>query len=233
MGKRRNPEEMVTELIRHGMRREGCDARQITNALKLWKSFYPKIVKNLQQPALWAAAVELAMVRLELEDEGMHSRIARKYGVKLRELKVKCDEIWRQLKIKPFDPRFCSLPQILADMIMADEDLDETDLFAAGKEKKSESTKDEHPVSFDLPPPALDEFVKVLIANPSKTYEECDHIADLALDWYEEHGLQSTQKLLTHVINHFGSTSEDTIHIDITADSLVALGEALQEGQQL
>src|SRR5690349_11396013 len=123
MAKRSNPQDAVIELIRRGMNREGYDARQITNALKLWKTFYPKIAKNLQDPALWAAAVELAVARLELEDEEIKTRIARKYGVQMRELKDKCDEIWRQLKIKPFDPRFCSMPQILADMIVGDEDL--------------------------------------------------------------------------------------------------------------
>jgi tetratricopeptide (TPR) repeat protein len=229
MAKRSNPQETVTELIRHGMRREGCDSRQITNDLKLWKSFCPKIAKNLQQPALWAAAVELAVARLELEDEEVHSRIARKYGVKLRELKAKCDEIWRQLKIKPFDPRFCSLPQILADMIMADEDLENTDLLPSSKEKKPKTPKTESPGSSDLLPCALDEFVNALLTDPEKAYEECDHIADLALDWHEEHGLQSTQKLLSRLINHFGSKTEDELNVDITADSLVALGEVMQE----
>jgi tetratricopeptide (TPR) repeat protein len=228
MAKPNSPHEQVTELIRRGMRKEGCDPRQITNALKLWRSFAPKIAENLDQPALWAAAVELAVARLELEDEAANSRIARKYGVKHRDMKARCDEIWRQLKIKPFDVRFCTMPQILADMIMGDEELMQEMQSLAEKAKKSKQPKEPAPASSDLPPPQLDDFVSELIANPEDVYEDCDHIADLALDWYEEHGLQSTQKLLSRVINHFGSQSDDGVNVDITADALVALGEVLQ-----
>lgn len=230
MAKRSDPLELVTELIRRGMDREGCDARQIRNALKLWKTVYPKIAKNLQQPALWAAAVELAVARLELDGEERHSRIARKYGVKPREVKDKCDEIWRELKIKPFDPRFCSMPQILADMIMGDEDLQkQVEKFVAQEKKEKHPKSPQPPPSYDLPPPQLDDFVEDLIADPEHSYRESDHIADLALDWRAEHGLESTQKLLVRLINHFGVSTEDDLNIDITADALVALGEVLQE----
>jgi len=230
MAKSNNPLEQVTELIRRGMRKEGRDAREITNALKLWKSFCPKIAENLDNPALWAAAVELAVARLELEDENAKSRIARKYGVTLRDVKARCDQIWRQLKIKPFDPRFCSMPQILADMIMEDEDLREQLELLSEKTKKTKHPKPEPSAEHaELPPPQLDDFVSALIAHGGEVYEQTDHIADLALDWYEQHGLQSTQKLLGRVINHFGARAEDDINIDITADALVALGEILQE----
>ena len=230
MAKRSDPLQAVTELIRRGMDREGYDSRQIRNALKLWKTLYPKIAKNIQQPALWAAAVELAVARLELEEEERHTRIARKYGVKSREVKDKCDEIWRELNIQPFDPRFCSMPQILADMIMGDEDLQKQVEKYVAQEKKSKKPKTPPPPpSHDLPPPQLDDFIEELISDPEHAYRETDHIADLALDWRSEHGVESTQKLLVRLINHFGTSPDDDINIDITADALVALGEVLQE----
>lgn len=215
------------------MNKEGWDPRQISNALKLWKSLYPKIAKSFHRPELWAAAVELAVARLELEGENAHSRIARKYGVEPGEAEAKCDEIWQRLKIQPFDPRFCSLPQILGDMIVEDEALQKQLALLSQKIKAPKEPKEPQPhPAEDLPPPSLDEYVEKLIARPRQTYSENDHLADLALDWYEEHGLQSTQKLLQRLINHFGMLSSDELNVNITADALVALGEVLQEEKQ-
>lgn len=227
MSKHENHEETVVALIRRSMRQAGYGSRQVSNALKLWKSLYPKITDNFHKPELWAAAVELAVARLELEDEEINTRIARKYGVKLREVKAKCDEIWQRLKIQPFDPRFCSLPQILADMIVEEETHSTP---APSKPKKAKKPKPAHPEPpGDLPPMPLEEFVRALIEDPESVYRSHDHVADVALDWHEEHGFASAQKLLGRLINHFGSMPDDGINVDITADALVAMGECLQQ----
>jgi hypothetical protein len=84
------------------------DARQITNARRMWRDLRRTLDAPEAAPGTWAAAVEYAIVRIDFVEGISQAAIARRYGVSARQVASSFARIQDTLDLLPFDTRYAT-----------------------------------------------------------------------------------------------------------------------------
>jgi tetratricopeptide (TPR) repeat protein len=101
------PTDAVLALIENSMLNAGEPAHRLARARALWGDFCGRRAVRSTKPAVYAAAVEYALAKLD-GSSVTQARLARRYGVAARSIGVRYDEIRNVLALEPGDPRYLS-----------------------------------------------------------------------------------------------------------------------------
>lgn len=100
------PTDAVLALIENSMLNAGETAQQLARARALWADFCSRRAVRSTKPAVYAAAVEYALAKLDGSGNVTQARLARRYGVAARSIGARYDEIRNVLALEPGDPRY-------------------------------------------------------------------------------------------------------------------------------
>ncbi len=98
--------EQVLRLLQDRMPAAGFSAIHIERAQALWSDFCGGRRVRVTKPAVYAAAVEYAIAKLECVAHVTQAELARRYGVAPRSISTRYDEIRSALALVPGDPRY-------------------------------------------------------------------------------------------------------------------------------
>lgn len=95
----------VPRLLQARMPEAGFSSTHIARALGLWAAFSVGRSVRSNKPAVYAAAVEYAVVKLDRSVHVTQVEIGRRYGVAPRSIALRCDEICSALSLSPEDSK--------------------------------------------------------------------------------------------------------------------------------
>lgn len=100
------PTDAVLALIENSLLGAGESSQRLARARALWSDFCGRRAVRSTKPAVYAAAVEYALAKLEGSADVTQARLARRYGVAARSIGARYDEIRSVLGLEPGDPRY-------------------------------------------------------------------------------------------------------------------------------
>jgi Flp pilus assembly protein TadD len=100
------PTDAVLALIENSMLGAGESSQRLARARALWSDFCGRRAVRSTKPAVYAAAVEYALAKLDGAPNITQARLARRYGVAARSIGARYDEIRNVLALEPGDPRY-------------------------------------------------------------------------------------------------------------------------------
>jgi Flp pilus assembly protein TadD len=100
------PTDAVLALIENSMIGAGEPPARLARARALWSDFCGRRAVRSTKPAVYAAAVEYALAKLDGAEGITQARLARRYGVAARSIGARYDEIRNVLALEPGDPRY-------------------------------------------------------------------------------------------------------------------------------
>ncbi|HKU37006.1 MAG TPA: tetratricopeptide repeat protein [Polyangiales bacterium] len=98
--------DAVLALIENNMLGAGEPAERLARARALWSDFCGRRAVRSTKPAVYAAAVEYALAKLDGSANVTQARLAQRYGVAARSIGARYDEIRNVLALEPGDPRY-------------------------------------------------------------------------------------------------------------------------------
>ena len=100
------PTDAVLALIENSMLSAGESTQRLARARALWSDFCGRRAVRSTKPAVYAAAVEYALAKLDGSANVTQAQLARSYGVAARSIGARYDEIRNVLALEPRDPRY-------------------------------------------------------------------------------------------------------------------------------
>lgn len=100
------PTDAVLALIENSMLSAGESTQRLARARALWSDFCGRRAVRSTKPAVYAAAVEYALAKLDGSANVTQAQLARSYGVAARSIGARYDEIRNVLALEPGDPRY-------------------------------------------------------------------------------------------------------------------------------
>jgi Flp pilus assembly protein TadD len=98
--------EQVPRLLETRMPEAGFSAAHVARARSLWSDFAGGRSVRTSKPAVYAAAVEYAIAKLDCLAHVTQAELGRRYGVAPRSIANRYDEIRTALALVPRDPRY-------------------------------------------------------------------------------------------------------------------------------
>lgn len=98
--------EQVLRMLESRMPQAGFSPVHVERAQALWVDFYGGRHVRVSKPAVYAAAVEYALAKLDSISHVTQAELARRYGVAPRSISSRYDEIRSALDLTPGDPRY-------------------------------------------------------------------------------------------------------------------------------
>jgi hypothetical protein len=106
-------DDPVGARLREAMPGRGYSDVQLANALRLWEAASIAMQPRVSNPAVWAAAVELSILRLDAPDKARAGEVAGAYGTGAAAASRRSGDILRALCVTTDDPRFSESGQKL------------------------------------------------------------------------------------------------------------------------
>jgi hypothetical protein len=138
----------VGDLLRRTMGGRGYTATQVENALRLWQEASTALRPRVLKPAVWAAAVELSILRIDAPERVRASEVSSAYATGAAAASRYSGEILRALDVVPQDPRFSERgqgPRLAAGSFA------ETEERFMGRGEEAESGREFAPVLLHCP----------------------------------------------------------------------------------
>ncbi len=99
--------EQVPRLLEARMPQAGFSEEHVARARSLWADFCAERPPRMSKPAVYAAAVEYTIAKLDCIGHVTQAELARRYGVAPRSISTRYDEIRSSLALDiPHDPRY-------------------------------------------------------------------------------------------------------------------------------
>jgi Flp pilus assembly protein TadD len=96
----------VHGLLRDRMREAGFTAAHVRRAQALWSAFVDQSDTRVAKPAVYAAAIEYAIAKLDRVQGVTQAQVARRYGVAAGSISSRYGQIRSALELVPNDPRY-------------------------------------------------------------------------------------------------------------------------------
>jgi tetratricopeptide (TPR) repeat protein len=96
----------VHGLLRDRMREAGFTAAHVRRAQALWSDFVGRSEARVAKPAVYAAAIEYAIAKLDRVQGVTQAQVARRYGVAAGSISSRYGQIRTTLALEPRDPRY-------------------------------------------------------------------------------------------------------------------------------
>ncbi|HEX3034399.1 MAG TPA: tetratricopeptide repeat protein [Thermodesulfobacteriota bacterium] len=108
--------QKVRRTLLRGMSLSRCNEDQKMSAQKIWYDFHKLRKLKIKRPAVWAAALEYTIIRLNLVEGKTQKEVARRYGVSESVISYRFNDICRTLNIRVLDKRYATGEDSLLDI---------------------------------------------------------------------------------------------------------------------
>ncbi|MEL6179746.1 MAG: hypothetical protein AAFS10_12375, partial [Myxococcota bacterium] len=155
----------VQQMFSSIMRSAGYTSAQLSNAVRLWRDF---VLNNhaprFNKPAVFAAAVEYAIARMDFIDDVTQSDAAERYGVSVASISKNFKLLSQALNLEVFDPRYSTRPHPLESLSIGPDGV-----LSPGAFLDMMSAVSVHPDTHTIAPLLLDpDVIEQLKALPQK-----------------------------------------------------------------
>jgi len=100
--------DQVLELLAAHSQSSDASERRMERARSLWADFCARRPPRVTKPAVYAAAIEYTLSKLDGRQPLTQAELARRYSVAPRSIGSRYEEIRAALRLEPGDPRYCS-----------------------------------------------------------------------------------------------------------------------------